>query len=326
VHKDRAHLTRLVTWLAIALALLYPSVALAQEAPPTLESLTIDLWPEFDQPGVLVIYSGQLTAPNDPAAPITLLLPPGVELNAVATLDRANGNLLEAGHEIQTVGESTQITLTSEMDNFWVEFYAPADAITQDGDSRSFSHTWGGDLAVDQLIWHVQQPATASDLAVTPEGGQVGTDTFNLPDYTVEGGAVAAGETASASVSYVKTDDVLSVSQVAPQPAPEAQLPAPDTSPSPAGSAPLIGILPIGLAVLGVALLAGGIFFYWRSGRSADVSPPAEPARLASRPRASRAERAAQQRQDAAGYCTNCGNPLQPGDKFCRECGTPVVR
>ena len=84
MHKDRAHLTRFVTWLAVALALLSPAGVQAQEAAPTLESLTIDLWPEFDRPGVLVIYSGQLAAPNDPSVPINLMLPPGALTSTIS--------------------------------------------------------------------------------------------------------------------------------------------------------------------------------------------------------------------------------------------------
>ena len=89
---------------------------------------------------------------------------------------------------------------------------APADAITQDGDSRSFSHTWGGDLAVEELTWHVQQPATASDLAVTAEvveavvatmlGVTSGASYAAAVDTDVPGGAVlraAAGWRAPAS-------------------------------------------------------------------------------------------------------------------------------
>ena len=33
-----------------------------------------------------------------------------------------------------------------------------------------------------------------------------------------------------------------------------------------------------------------------------------------------------QQDQKAHNYCTECGNKLIKGDKFCRECGTPVLR
>jgi hypothetical protein len=323
-----SRLIRSGTWLVVALALLWPASALAQETPPTLETLTIELWPEFDRPGILVIYKGVLV-PSDSGAEepveVSLLLPPGAELLVTAFADPTQGGApVETERETQTVGDRTQVILPAPADNFWLEFYAPPELITHEDDIHSFSYTWGGDLAVEQIIWNVQQPATATALTVEPTGGQMGTDNLGLPLYSVQVGAVAAGETASASVSYEKADDALSIDQV--QPAQPAAIPE-----QPAGSTPVLApsqrnpLLPIALAVLGVALLAGGMFVYSRSGREPIGGPdPSAPVQSAPRQRSTRAQRAAQQQQAAAGFCTNCGNPLLPNDKFCRECGTPV--
>ena len=46
----------------------------AQES-PSLESLAIDLWPEYDKPGVLVIYKAVLSPEVTLPAEITLRIP-----------------------------------------------------------------------------------------------------------------------------------------------------------------------------------------------------------------------------------------------------------
>lgn len=302
-------LIRLTAWSFLALISFWPGLVAAQGESPGVENLVIELWPEFDRPGVLVIYSGQLASTGDGEIPqVGLTLPESVELNAVAYQDPTNGNLLLAEHETEAADGQTLLTMSPEADNFWVEFYVPAEVIAQEGEQRSFSYAWQGDLPVAQLTWQVQQPATASGLTVEPGGGQMGTDELGLPAYSVAAGAVPAGETATASVSYQKADDVLSISVI--QANEEAQQPAP----APASTQPRRNLaLPIGIAVGGVALLAGGIFLYSRSGQD-DEEPV----------RARRARRAPQHEHEQAGYCTNCGNALQAGDKFCRECGAPV--
>jgi hypothetical protein len=300
------------TLLVLALAALWPVGVQAQEAGPTLESLTIELWPDFDREGVLVIYFGQFASGATPPDQISLLLPAGAELNAVA-YQGADGNLLNAEYETQAEGDSTRVDIVSSGGNFWLEFYTPADSISREEGAHSFAYTWGGDLAVEQLVWRVQQPATASGLTVEPGGGQMETDAFNLPVYRVETGALGAGQTAAVSVTYQKSDDVLTASVLQAQAQPEAQPAAPAAEPEPASSSALPdNLLPIVLAVVGVALLAVGAVIFLRSGQE--------------RAKPARGRQAAGHERTPGGYCTNCGNALQPGDKFCRECGTPVER
>lgn len=306
--RYQSNLVRRTALLVLALAALWPVGVQAQEAGPALESLTIELWPDFDREGVLVIYLGQFASEATPPDPISLLLPAGAELNAVA-YQGDDGNLLNAEYETQAEGDSTRVNIVGSVGNFWLEFYMPADSISREGGTHSFTHTWGGDLAVERLVWRVQQPATADGLTVEPGGGQMETDAFNLPVYQVETGALEAGQTATVSVSYQKSDDVLTASVLEAQ-APQAQPAAPAAEPAPSSPALPGNLLPIALAVVGVALLAAGAVIFLRSSQE--------------RARPARGRAAADHQPAPGGYCTNCGNALQPGDKFCRECGTPV--
>jgi hypothetical protein len=58
----------------IAIALLVASVlGFAQQPPAVLERLEIALWPEYDDPRLLVIYRGELA--QDPTGPLLFPLP-----------------------------------------------------------------------------------------------------------------------------------------------------------------------------------------------------------------------------------------------------------
>ena len=74
--------------LAISLVILAGHVQAQEE--PTLESLEIALWPEFDRPEVLVIYRGQLDADVALPALVEITLPARVgQPTAVAYVDEA---------------------------------------------------------------------------------------------------------------------------------------------------------------------------------------------------------------------------------------------
>jgi hypothetical protein len=98
-----------------------------------------------------------------------------------------------------------------------------------------------------------------------------------------------------------------------------------------ASSWPLITAL-----VLGLALIAGGVIWYVRSQQAGTFRPYEPPGyRHTQGRRIVRTSRASRIRprpialppddtQDAAGFCTQCGKPLQPDDIFCSRCGTRV--
>jgi hypothetical protein len=108
----------------IALALLvlvYPTTGGAQNRVTTIQSLKVQLWPDYDRPAVLVMISGSL--PNSTLLPAAVNLPllPGATLNAVARAD-INGNLFS---DIQYTADSGKLSLSTPGPKFRVEYYVP---------------------------------------------------------------------------------------------------------------------------------------------------------------------------------------------------------
>ena len=91
--------------LTIFMGALFSSLPVHAQTPIKLSSLQVQLWPEYDQPSMLVIYD--LKLPDDTRLPIslTLRLPKDANLVAVAS-QAADGSLLNADYQGPAKGET----------------------------------------------------------------------------------------------------------------------------------------------------------------------------------------------------------------------------
>lgn len=190
--------------LAAAVAALFCAAsAHAQAEVVTLSELVIQVWPEYDQPSVLVLYHGQVAEGTALPVELRFALPPDAAFHAAAYYDAATGDLLNAPHVL----ENGSIVMSSPNGTFHIEFYDPA--LQSDGEQRSYTLAWEGDYAVQQLIWEVQQPPTAQSFSVDPTGGSLAVGENGLAYYSVSQPGVAAGETTALSLSYLNPEGAL---------------------------------------------------------------------------------------------------------------------
>ena len=129
---------------AILMGALFSSLSARAQTPIKLSSLQVQLWPEYDQPSMLVIYD--LRLPDDTKLPIsiTLQLPKDANLVAVAS-QAADGSLLNADYQGPTMGDSRQ-TISLQIPTaaiYHIEYYEP---LSKTGDERHFSYRLGGRL------------------------------------------------------------------------------------------------------------------------------------------------------------------------------------
>ena len=128
-----------------------PPTRSAAEAKPRFASLQVEIWPEFDRRGeVLVILRGELAADLALPATVSLRIPASSGTTAVAFATAPNSQLFNLEHE-RTYSEAF-ITLRFKISQRFVhvEFY---DRLAPDMPTRRFTHryVWPGDLAVDRL-------------------------------------------------------------------------------------------------------------------------------------------------------------------------------
>jgi len=289
-------------WIAAAWLMglaFWPFAFRTQESTPGLERLEIALWPEYDRAATLVIYRFRLGANTPLPAVVELPIPSSVgEPNAVAWQD-ADQALFDAPYTLEVAGEWTIVRIELEQSRTGqLEYYADLQIAD---DRRSFRFDWPGGIEIGTLAYEVQQPVTAAELTIVPAADRETSGPFGLTYHLAELGRRPAGDSWAIELSYRKPDAILSVEAL--QPLVE---PAPATST--ASEPPTI--LPWVLGGLGLAVVAGGLAYYFRS-RPA----PAAPGRR-------RGASVGPTLEASAIFCHQCGNKAQASDRFCRNCGT----
>ena len=124
--------------------------------------------------------------------------------------------------------------------------------------------------------------------------------------YTATIGSLSFGQPLVIELEYQKDDDELSINNLEVGP----------TAPIEGTQSMLLTALPWVLGILGVALIVGGIYWYWQSGRQ----------RPAIKQRSRHKSESAKEIQPSEGYiyCHQCGKRALTGDRFCRVCGTQL--
>jgi hypothetical protein len=292
--------TRLPLLLILLLSF---SPLVAQEPASTLESLYLAFWPDYDDPSVLVLMTGTLSADTVLPAEVTIPIPPQAEVNAVARIG-VDGSMADTEFAV----DGDRLTLVTPDPRFRVEYYVP---YAEEGDQRNFDFVWNADLDVQELVAEIQQPLNAAELTTEPAALTVGTSPNDgLTYHALPAQTLSAGTPFSLSFSYVMTDPGLTASAAAPPPAPAA--PAEDGGGTALANVNWLllgaGLVILVLAVVVTWLLANRSGNNRRSGKSRRPRKPAPKERVVNQAR----------------FCHNCGAGAATGDQFCRSCGTKL--
>ena len=290
--------------LVLGMFLAFPSSAFAQTN-TTLASMNVQLWPEYDQPSMLVITDFTIAAGTKLPVDMAFRIPLDANLIAVATYT-TDGNLMNAVFEGPTVkGEWQVFTVTLESMAARFEYYQP---ITFSGSQRVFSYLWDGDYAVNAFDVRVLEPADTTSLTTVPKLSSISQEN-GLKYFEGESVKLAAGEQFALNLQYNKTTDTLIASSTGVQPS----APVDENTP---GRISLNNYLPYIIGGLGVLLIAGGFLYYLRAGR--------QPAKQ-SRRRAHTVNTDSEEEEEEL-YCPQCGTRAKNNDRFCRVCGARIRR
>jgi len=286
-----------------------------QTTPGTIRfaDLTLSIWPEFDEPAGLVFIAGDLAPDVQLPATVTFTIPAQAgDPTAVAT-----GN---PPRDVQwaksTVPGGTAITFQTNDRFIELDFYLPMDLTTS---TRNLVYTWPGEVAADNFTLEVQQPFGATGLVTDPQLPPSVTGQFGLQYYRQTTKNVAPGNPMKIAVTYTKTDsrttfDALGLSRTEPG----ATSSGSDGGPS---TTTLVLIVLIGVIIAGVTVW---YFIQRRPQMAASTAHRGGPAR----PAADIEPPAAVRRNGSGGtgFCTQCGEPSEPEDRYCSHCGARLRR
>ncbi|WKZ37147.1 MAG: zinc ribbon domain-containing protein [Anaerolineales bacterium] len=285
----------LILWVVFV----FPSLASAQSN-VTISSMTVQLWPEYDQPSMLVIVDFLPAADTALPVDLTFRIPPDANLIAVAS-HAGSGNFMNSAFSgVGRDGEWQVFTMTLTVNTMYrFEYYQP---LTLNGNQRIFSYLWDGAYAVDEFHVLVLEPRDVVSLSMTPAHASVAVESGGK---YYDSGLVklAGGEQFALNLQYEKTTDMLSAP-------PQGLQPAAPVDENTLGRVSLNNSLPYLIGGLGVVMIVGGIVYYWQAGRA-----PSK--------RTRRRTHVEAKNEDAGGdsYCPQCGMRAKPGDHFCRICG-----
>ncbi len=292
--------------------LLFPTISLAQlkaqeGETAVIQTLVVDLWPDFDQPSVLVLYTGTMSADTLLPATISIPLPSNATLNAVArvTIDDMMVDDIE-----YTIDDGLLIFTTPDL-RFRLEYYVPYEA---NGNQRAFSYHWEAPVDVKQLEVTVQQPLGTSSLNVVPMASNIDIrEPANTTYYTLPIKSVLAGESYDVEVEYLLDTSALTIALDQPGAVGETAVSPSliDETNDNETNWPLI------LSIVGGLFIVGALVIYLISNRI-------QLQRRKSTPRKPAVKRPA--KGGKVTYCRQCGIPHQRDDKFCPECGTAVKK
>jgi hypothetical protein len=283
----------------LGMLLAFPFSASAQSN-AVLSFVTVQLWPEYDQPSMLVIVDFQLAANTTLPATLTFRIPPDANLIAVAT-DIGGGQFMNVPYEEPTASGEYQVfdMIIEDTNPHRFEYYQP---LSFNGEERIFSYLWDNGYEVTAFQYLFLEPMDVTSVSLDPN--YTSQETFNGLKY-YEGSTVplTAGEQFTLNLKYTKTTDAL-VSQ-----AQTVQASDPVNEDTP-GRVSLTNSLPYIIGGLGLIMITGGLMYYFQWGR-----------RSASKSRRRHSSGGDAETSGADAYCPQCGARAKPSDRFCRTCG-----
>lgn len=287
----------------------------AQDGPtspdPALAALTVDIWPEYDDPRVLVIYDGMLTSGAELPAELTFVVPADAQVHMAGGI-AANGGHLHADFDTRLRDDGLmEVSYVPEAPHLYMEFYY--DPLSGD-DSRRFIYPVVAPFDVDSLMVRVQQPLRATAFELTPAAEGSMKDNQGLDYHLVRRGDLPAGSVTPVTVSYRKPDREPSV----------ARQGAPAAAPSGTGEDPRGSPWRQARTWILLTLAAGSFAVGFYKMFSNPGTAPASATLPGGRPRARRST-ADPGPSGPARFCLQCGRPVAPEHRYCGNCGTPVA-
>jgi hypothetical protein len=295
-------------WLVLTILftiLILPSGVSAQ-GETKLDAIRVDLFSEYDQPSMLVIYEFAVSKDTQLPAEVLFRFPKDSNLIAVAvwnTDDWYNNDFTDP------VGRENWQTIKVKVESYEphrVEYYQP---LQLDGNKRQFKFHWFGDYYVKAFTVNVLIPADSSELVTTP----VLENTETSEDGAFISGSVTKNDLKTMNpfkfeLEYQRTSTAL----IDPDPSTDQVQPVAPVNEDTPGRVSITN-LPWIIGGFGLALIGIALFSYWRSTQSQSNE---------SQPRRRHRPKAGESAEDGQAYCHECGARAHAGDRFCRTCGS----
>jgi|GEM_PF-482433 len=298
----------------LVFVLVFTNFGLAQTHVP---NFLISVWPEYDHPGVLVIFNGELNEADVPAE-IAFPVPERSRFALVAgSTDTTANTMIPVPIEEGETGK--QVSFTAVHPSFHVEFYF--NPFAQGEAHRHYSYDFVPQFSIDSLIVDLQEPLPAQNFRPEIPVDHQMQDSHGIKYYRSHYNKVAPGDTIHIEAHYENpegkmTNDLVQTQMGAGNGRMGDGMPeGGGTSGSDQSSSNNIWIiLVIGLIIIVV------IYFVTQSGSG--KTPREETAAVPEQTEPGATEHLS--REDDTGnmkFCIHCGEQIPVEANFCTQCG-----
>jgi len=275
---------------------------LAAQTPDRIATLSISVWPEYDDPSVLVIYDGEFANKDGFPREVAFLVPASAKVNATAYGNSSGEFFNTDPWKTQDAGNGwTRVLFTIPQPLFHVEYYYNP---LQGAPDKKMDFVFNAANPADKVQLEIQEPLKSTNFKTDPAAATQTSRGHDFKYDVFQFSNVTAGQNLKVQVSYTKTDPNPSVANIS---VPANSLPS-DSALNANASTSNNWILPVGIGAGGVALAVLG-FLAWRMRRNGDDEPR-------------RRVRSKKNQGAAATFCHECGTALRTQDVFCSKCGT----
>ncbi|MFC2022473.1 zinc ribbon domain-containing protein [Chloroflexota bacterium] len=287
----------LLSFLAISLLFIFidKSPVLAQEEKEVTGFDNVQLWiyPEYDDPRLLVMLEGQIAGAEPPAV-VKFLVPSKAEMYSAGSMDAQGQYSGGPPHrEPSSISDWDEITYEVTTNTFRVEYYDPI-IIGQSDKSIYYEFRWLHPISKLKVI--VQEPRRSSSFNVSPAGNAL-VDNQGFTSYLYNFSELEDMPPLRFEINYHKSDT-----------RPSQSINGNESSDS--------FLMVVIVVILGAAAVVG--FFWIRKSRPRTREARRQLARNSP-------ERKPKNNQSRTRFCSQCGQPIDISDKFCTHCGAKLT-
>lgn len=269
------------------------------------DSVQVRLWPERMGPSVFVSLDLELS----PAVPlpqvIALQVPVNASMETILNIDERGSVGRAAWEETSDDDLWKTIQFSATSPKILVEYTDPL--LVYYDQARTFNYLWLSDIPVNDLTVSVRQPYGAGDLVTHPPAAESMDATASCCTYTIDAGPVTAGISYGVNFHYIK--DLQNADYPALRVAPVE--PVDETT---EGRTILPSTVVVWLLAIALVLIFLVALYYWWFQRNYAREQGSDDSRWTRRA------------EEKAIFCHECGSRSQPGDTYCRNCGTELRR
>lgn len=183
--------------------LLFPAVEGLAKDDLSIGRMRVSIWPEHDDPSVLVIYDGRFSDETLFPTKTSFFIPKGAVISDVCSLSPEGQHYCQLYEVVDGDDLRDKAIMSLPFSNFYLSFHTKALDLTKEARAIEFSIL--PNHPIEKMELDIQQPLRSSSFSIDPGNGQQSEKKgFNHFQYELED--IAKGEEVLINIKYVKSD------------------------------------------------------------------------------------------------------------------------